>query len=89
MSSARQCLFERDQSPPLRPAPPASRLPRDTEMELPLLFQPMMSLSRDGSRQCRHVDALMRWNHPRHGLLLPQSFLGLVERADAMQALAD
>lgn len=83
MSSAQEYLFEAQ-----RPSY-VGKLPREVESGLTLLYQPMMSYSQDGWLRCRHVEALARWNHPRHGLLLPNSFLGLVERSEAMDALTD
>ncbi|MDB6141913.1 MAG: hypothetical protein JWP80_957 [Pseudomonas sp.] len=44
-------------------------------------FQPKVSL-RDGS--LTGVEALIRWQHPRYGLLLPGQFIELIERSDTM-----
>lgn len=44
-------------------------------------FQPKISLH-DG--RLSGVEALIRWQHPKHGLLLPGHFLDLVERTDHM-----
>jgi diguanylate cyclase (GGDEF)-like protein len=63
--------------------------------ELVLHYQPKFRLS-DGRVEA--VEALVRWNHPAHGLLYPASFLPLAEQTDLIfdltawvldQALAD
>lgn len=45
--------------------------------ELTLRFQPAVNLV-DGSLEC--FEALVRWHHPRRGLLKPAEFLPLIER---------
>jgi EAL domain-containing protein (putative c-di-GMP-specific phosphodiesterase class I)/FixJ family two-component response regulator len=47
-------------------------------------FQPKISL-RDG--RLSGVEALIRWKHPKHGLLLPAQFLDLVERSGNMSVI--
>ncbi|HXM19562.1 MAG TPA: EAL domain-containing protein [Candidatus Tumulicola sp.] len=42
--------------------------------ELRLVFQPIV---RSGTREFDSVEALLRWQHPRHGLLAPARFLGI------------
>lgn len=50
-------------------------------------YQPQMSA--DGVRVCG-IEALARWNHPQHGLIMPGHFLPqLSGDAQAMQALCD
>lgn len=46
--------------------------------EFRLLFQPIVDLR---ARNVVGVEALLRWQHPVHGLLTPQHFLGLAEEA--------
>jgi diguanylate cyclase (GGDEF)-like protein/PAS domain S-box-containing protein len=46
--------------------------------ELRLMFQPIVDL-RDG--RVRAMEALVRWQHPRHGLLQPAAFLAVAEEA--------
>ncbi|HET7601142.1 MAG TPA: EAL domain-containing protein [Gemmatimonadales bacterium] len=58
-----------------------SALDRD---ELVLHYQPIVCL-RTGA--VRGVEALVRWNHPRHGLLLPQHFVPLSEESGLMLPL--
>ncbi len=47
--------------------------------ELRLHYQPVFSL--DGE-QLRGVEALVRWQHPEHGLLFPDSFIPAAETAN-------
>jgi len=49
--------------------------------ELQLFYQPIVSLE---SGAVVAVEALVRWDHPRHGLLLPSRFLGVAERAGVL-----
>lgn len=91
---------------PLMPQPDKDRLLGDLASELPraiesgemhLYYQPIVSLA---DRSATILEALPRWNHPRHGMLGPDSFVavareaGLLDRlerwaiADAMHQLA-
>ena len=54
--------------------------------ELVLHYQPKLRLS-DGTVAA--VEALVRWNHPRHGLLHPDSFLPLAEQTGLIDPLTD
>jgi diguanylate cyclase len=54
--------------------------------ELVLHYQPKETLS-DGSVTA--VEALIRWNHPRHGLLFPDAFLPVAEQTGLIDALTD
>jgi diguanylate cyclase len=49
-----------------------------------LHFQPVVEL---GSGQCVSVEALLRWQHPGRGLLLPSEFLGVAIECGAMIAI--
>ncbi len=51
------------------------------EEQLTLLYQPIVSL--DG-RGLRGFEALVRWNHPDLGMLEPDQFLAIAERAGLM-----
>jgi len=52
--------------------------------ELMLQFQPKI----DGrTRVCSGVEALVRWNHPQHGLMLPAEFIGLAEETGLIRPL--
>ena len=52
--------------------------------QLFLLYQPIFDLS---SRAIVGVEALLRWQHPRDGLLAPLSFLPAAERTNLMRPL--
>jgi diguanylate cyclase (GGDEF)-like protein/PAS domain S-box-containing protein len=44
--------------------------------EFELLFQPQVDVR---SREMRGAEALIRWNHPTHGLMLPDTFIRAAE----------
>lgn len=48
------------------------------EGELELYYQPQVELA---SRRIVGFEALIRWNHPRHGLMLPGQFLPSLEQS--------
>ncbi|MFF5234043.1 putative bifunctional diguanylate cyclase/phosphodiesterase [Dactylosporangium sp. NPDC000521] len=52
--------------------------------QLRLLYQPIVALPH---REIAGVEALVRWEHPRHGLLVPETFVPLAERADLIEDL--
>jgi diguanylate cyclase (GGDEF)-like protein len=52
--------------------------------ELVLHYQPKIDLQ---SRKVIGVEALVRWRHPKHGLLPPEKFLPLAERSGLMKQL--
>jgi predicted signal transduction protein with EAL and GGDEF domain len=54
--------------------------------ELVLHYQPKVSIPRG---HVEAVEALVRWNHPRHGLLYPDSFVPLVEPTDLVDRLTE
>ncbi|HEY5032605.1 MAG TPA: EAL domain-containing protein [Actinomycetes bacterium] len=56
------------------------------EDELILYYQPKTRLS-DGAVTA--VEALIRWHHPRHGLLYPDAFLPLAEQTGLIDPLTD
>ena len=45
--------------------------------QLEVVFQPQMDLR---SRRVTGVEALLRWNHPVHGVIYPSEFIGVSER---------
>jgi EAL domain-containing protein (putative c-di-GMP-specific phosphodiesterase class I)/CheY-like chemotaxis protein len=51
-----------------------------------LHYQPKVDL-RDG--KLAGVEALVRWNHPEHGLLHPESFIAVAEDCGAIDALTE
>jgi diguanylate cyclase len=54
--------------------------------EMTLHYQPKIN-ARDES--VHSVEALLRWHHPNHGLLLPEEFLPAAERAGLMRKIAN
>jgi diguanylate cyclase (GGDEF)-like protein len=54
--------------------------------ELVLHYQPTLHLHDD---EVRTVEALVRWNHPRHGLLYPDAFLPAAEQTSLIDTLTD
>ncbi|WP_299204464.1 GGDEF domain-containing phosphodiesterase [uncultured Amphritea sp.] len=52
--------------------------------ELELFYQPKIRVA-DGTLS--GVEALVRWNHPKHGLLYPDQFIPLMERSRLIQGL--
>ncbi len=54
--------------------------------ELVLHFQPTLRLRDD---QVCTVEALVRWNHPRHGLIQPDRFLPVAEQTGLIDPLTD
>ncbi len=54
--------------------------------ELILHYQPQISIS---SGDVEAVEALVRWNHPAHGLLYPDRFIMLAEKTDIIDRLTD
>lgn len=56
------------------------------EHELEMVYQPIVELS---SGSIIGAEALIRWNHPELGLLMPDSFIGLAEDADLIIPLSN
>src|SRR5687768_6743191 len=52
--------------------------------DLLLHYQPIVDV-RSGA--CRRVEALLRWRHPRFGLILPGEFLPLVNSPELLGAI--
>jgi len=55
-----------------------------TQDKLVVYYQPKIDLC---TGEVRHVEALVRWEHPTRGLLYPDAFLDLVEEAGLMRGL--
>ena len=47
-------------------------------------FQPIVSLSQ---RQVEGVEALVRWQHPKGGMILPEEFIPVAEMGDQIREL--
>ncbi|MCU7730463.1 bifunctional diguanylate cyclase/phosphodiesterase [Actinoplanes sp. KI2] len=54
--------------------------------ELVLYYQPLVD-ARTG--RVESLEALVRWDHPRHGLLTPAAFLAEAERSEMITAMTD
>jgi diguanylate cyclase (GGDEF)-like protein len=54
------------------------------ERQLVVHYQPAVDLR---SRRLYGVEALVRWRHPRHGLLLPAEFVPLIEQTNLIHRL--
>ncbi|MDH3500500.1 MAG: EAL domain-containing protein, partial [Acidimicrobiia bacterium] len=54
--------------------------------ELELHYQPLVDLK---TREIRGIEALVRWNHPTEGLLLPAAFVPVAERRGLTGALGE
>lgn len=52
--------------------------------ELVVHYQPKIEL---GARAVTHVEALMRWRHPRYGMIRPDEFIPLGEQSGHIRAL--
>ncbi|WP_034298554.1 EAL domain-containing protein [Herbaspirillum sp. RV1423] len=54
--------------------------------ELVLHYQPQVSLK---NGKITGFEALVRWNHPEHGLLMPAEFVSLAEESDLILAVGE
>jgi diguanylate cyclase (GGDEF)-like protein/PAS domain S-box-containing protein len=54
--------------------------------ELVLHYQPRVSFA---TGQVTGMEALIRWQHPRHGLILPTKFIGVAEDAGLIVAMGE
>jgi EAL domain-containing protein (putative c-di-GMP-specific phosphodiesterase class I) len=58
-----------------------SAIPKE---EIVVHYQPMVAMV---DRTLRRAEALVRWQHPQHGLIRPVRFIGMFERADTIAPL--
>jgi two-component system CheB/CheR fusion protein len=54
--------------------------------ELELFYQPLIALD-DG--HLAGIEALVRWNHPEQGLLLPERFLPMAEKSQLIEQISE
>ena len=54
--------------------------------EIKILFQPIVRLE---DRTVAGFEALMRWDHPKHGRLGPQEFIGIAEETGNIRELTE
>ena len=52
--------------------------------EFSLVYQPIVALA---NRRTVGMEALVRWNHPKRGILLPERFIDVAEESDTILAL--
>ncbi len=57
--------------------------------ELVVYYQPTLQRFADGTWDISAMEALVRWNHPRRGMLTPDAFLQLGDTASLASALTD
>lgn len=55
-----------------------------TDHQLEVYYQPKVHI---GSQKVMGVEALIRWNHPKRGLLTPDSFLPQIETTDLIHSM--
>jgi EAL domain-containing protein (putative c-di-GMP-specific phosphodiesterase class I) len=82
---------ERLLTPHLSVGPPIARVELEqalVEHEFVLLYQPKLAIAA-GATQIQGVEALIRWRHPRRGLLQPRHFLDAVENLGLMSQVTD
>ena len=60
------------------------------EGQLFVVYQPIVALQAPGAdRGCVGVEALVRWRHPRRGIVPPIEFIGVAEECGLIVALGD
>jgi len=55
--------------------------------QLRLVYQPVLTI--EGHPRFESVEALLRWDHPQHGLIAPDIFIPLAESSGQMPALGE
>jgi len=54
--------------------------------ELELVYQPLLRID---TGRIVGAEALLRWHHPEHGLLMPSQFLGIAEETGAIMTIGE
>ncbi|HEY4135395.1 MAG TPA: EAL domain-containing response regulator [Alphaproteobacteria bacterium] len=57
--------------------------------EFVVYYQPKVKLDAEKAQKIEGAEALVRWMHPQHGLLPPDSFIPLAERENVIGRLTD
>src|SRR5690606_30462252 len=57
--------------------------------ELTVYYQPTVKRFADGTWDIATMEALLRWNHPTRGLLVPNDFIAIGEEQGLMRAMTD
>jgi diguanylate cyclase (GGDEF)-like protein len=57
-----------------------------SKQELVLYYQPQIDLARG---EIVGVEALLRWNHPTRGLVMPTEFISIAEQSDLIERIGD
>lgn len=57
--------------------------------ELVLHYQPKLSLANGTPAVIKSVEALVRWAHPHHGMIMPNEFIPLAEETGLISPLTD
>ncbi|HZX80955.1 MAG TPA: EAL domain-containing protein [Lysobacter sp.] len=57
--------------------------------QLVLHYQPKFAASDDDTPRLAGAEALLRWQHPEHGLLAPASFIALAERSGLIVGIGE
>lgn len=55
--------------------------------ELVIFYQPKISFDSTGNIEIKEAEALVRWQHPRKGLVFPDQFIELAEQTDLIGPL--
>ncbi|MBI5451793.1 MAG: EAL domain-containing protein [Gammaproteobacteria bacterium] len=80
-------FFEKSLEPTAPKSPWISRIKKGlSNQEFELHFQPKILLN-DG--RAAGVEALIRWNHPQHGMLMPDSFIPVAEKMRLINDVTD
>ncbi len=58
----------------------------ETRSELSVMYQPIVDVK---SGSIERVEALVRWNHPIHGAIPPEQFIGIAEQMGVISQVSD